>query len=222
MDLRKIRAVLFDLDGTLLDTLGDICASLNITMRRFGYPELTKETCRKLICTGVRMLIKGALPGSVSDEMLDEVLSAYQQIYTEHCADHSKPYPGAAAILRALTEGGYRVGLITNKVQENAEYLMRVNFPEMNFALIWGNNGVRPLKPSPDSGRQACRTLDLRPEEILFIGDGETDITFARNNGFTACGVTWGYRDPDILRRLGADMMIDSFDALADALGLPQ
>ena len=104
--------------------------------------------------------------------------------------------------------------MITNKTESQAAYLMRHYFPETAFAIIWGNNDFRPLKPSPESGALACETLGLQPEVILFIGDGDTDIKFAVNSGFQSCGVSWGYRDPQLLRELGADFLIDSYDEL--------
>ena len=215
MNLQKVRAVLFDLDGTLLDTLGDIYSCLNKTLRFFGYPELTMQDAQRLICNGVRNIIKGALPEGTSDQRIDEVLAHYQSVYEKNCDVLTACYPGAKAILKKLTSRGYRVGMITNKTESQAIYLMRHYFPETEFAIIWGNNDVRPLKPSPESGALACETLGMTPEEILFVGDGDTDIKFAVNNGFVSCGVSWGYRAPELLRKLGADFIVDSFEELA-------
>ena len=214
MNLQKVRAVLFDLDGTLLDTLGDICSCLNETLRSFGYPEVTLSDTERLICNGIRNIIKGALPDGTCEKRIDDVLALYQSIYEKNCDVLTTRYPGAEAILNKLTADGYQVGMITNKTESQAAYLMRQYFPETDFAVIWGNNDVRPLKPSPESGALACETLRLLPEEILFIGDGDTDIKFAVQSGFVACGVSWGYRDPKLLRELGADFIIDSFEEL--------
>ena len=214
MNLQKVRAVLFDLDGTLLDTVGDIHSCLNRTLRSFGYSELTMADAQRLICNGVRNIIKGALPEGTCDERIDEVLAHYQAIYEKDCDVLTAPYPGAAMILEKLAAAGYQIGMITNKTESQAAYLMRHYFPETAFAIIWGNNDFRPLKPSPESGALACETLGLQPEEILFIGDGDTDIKFAVNSGFQSCGVSWGYRDPQLLRELGADFLIDSYDEL--------
>ena len=127
-------------------------------------------------------------------------------------------YPGASEILKKLTALGFRVGMITNKTEYQAAYLMHHYFPDTDFEILWGNNGIRPLKPSPESGKLACETLGLQPEEILFVGDGDTDIKFAVNNGFVACGVKWGYRDPELLRQLGAEIVLNCFDELGDLL----
>ncbi len=219
MSFRKVRAVLFDLDGTLLDTIGDIRSALNEALRSFRYPELSLDDCKRVICNGVRRLVGDALPEGSPESRVDEVLAVYQPIYAANCDVLTAYYPGACEILRELAANGYRVGVVTNKTQAHAEYLVRKYFPETEFALIWGNNGVRPLKPSPESGALACSTLDLQPEEILFVGDGDTDIRFAVNNGFAACGVSWGYREAALLRELGADIVIDSFEELGALLG---
>ncbi|MBR2897572.1 MAG: HAD-IA family hydrolase [Oscillospiraceae bacterium] len=218
MNFQKIRAVLFDLDGTLLDTIGDIRSALNEALRSFGYPVVTLDDCKRLICNGVRRLVGDALPEGSSEEQKDAVLAVYQPIYAENIDVLTAYYSGAQEILKELTEKGYRVGVITNKTQKHAEYLIWKYFPETEFEIIWGNNGVRPLKPSTESGVLACETLRLSPEEILFIGDGDTDIRFAVNNGFGACGVSWGYRDAALLRELGADVVIDDFGELGKLL----
>ena len=218
MSFRKVRAVLFDLDGTLLDTIGDIRSALNEALRSFDYPELTHDDCKRVICNGVRRLVGDALPQGSPEGRVDEVLAVYQPIYAANCDVLTAYYPGTCEILRELTEKGYRLGVVTNKTQAHAEYLVRKYFPETEFEIIWGNNGLRPLKPSPESGALACSTLGLLPEEILFVGDGDTDIRFAVNNGFASCGVSWGYRDAALLRELGADIVIDSFEELGTQL----
>ena len=218
MNLQKVRAVLFDLDGTLLDTVKDIRICLNKTLRSFGYSEVSLTDAKRLICAGVRNIIKGALPEGSSDEQIEAVLAVYQPIYTDNCAVQTEAYPGATELLRHLTANGYLVGMITNKSEYQAEYLMHHYFPETDFVIIWGNNGTRPLKPSPESGRLACETLGLQPEEILFVGDGDTDNKFAVNNGFVSCGVSWGYRDPSLLRQLGAGFIVDHLTEIGERL----
>lgn len=218
MELQKVKAVLFDLDGTLLDTIHDIGACLNEAMRRYGYPERTIEEHKTFVGHGARDLVRDALPAGAADEVIDSVWHEYVPLYREHCTRDTKVYPYVPELLAYLTAHGYQIGVITNKTQPTAEKIMAHYLPQAHFEILWGNNGERPLKPSLESAELACKTLGVTPEQVLFVGDGDTDMAFASKAGFIACGVTWGYRPAQTLRDTGADMLIDSYEELQQKL----
>ena len=214
MDFSAKKAVLFDLDGTLIDTLADITASVNHTMECLGYPQCTLEQVRSYIGNPAPMLLRSAMPQGASDDDVQKALSIHIPFYEAHSMEQTACFPGAQEFCRYLHERGVKIGLITNKVQPTSEVMMSHYFGGIPFDLIWGNDGKRKTKPDPESGALACVTLGVKPSDVLFVGDGDTDMAFAAKCGFTACGVSWGYRSPDVLRKYGADLIVDSFAEL--------
>ena len=214
MNFQKVKAVIFDLDGTLLDTLADIGTGANLALCQFGYQTYPIREYRQKVGHGIKGLFRAALPADAAADDLAKVNAVYQAYYPEHCTVHTDYFPGVKAFLDALTARGIRLAVISNKTEKTSLKIMAHYFPEYDWAFIWGNNGVRPLKPATEAGELACQTLGLEPDEILYIGDGDTDMEFARRMGFIAAGVTWGYRDPDQLKAAGADLLVDSFEEL--------
>ena len=214
MDLQKVKAVLLDLDGTLLDTLQDIGTCINDVMCRYGFPTHDLSEIIKMIGHGRTYMLRKAVPEGTSEEMVQKIADEYAEHYRQNCARFTEYYPGVQQFLNTMEARGYRLGVITNKTQVTAERIIGAYFPENHFEILWGNNNARPLKPSLDSARLACEELGLQPEEILFVGDGDTDMEFASRAGFIACGVTWGYRDREVLKATGAQLLVDSFDQL--------
>lgn len=220
MNFQKIKAVIFDLDGTLLDTLADIGTGANFALCQFGYEAYPVESFRAMIGHGVRTLFRSALPEGATEEDITKVNKVYQAYYPENCCVHTSCFPGAKEFLNALVEKGLKLAVISNKTETTTGKIMAHYFSGYNWAFVWGNNGQRPMKPALEAGVLACETLGLRPEEILYVGDGDTDMEFASKMGFVAAGVTWGYRDADQLLAAGADFLSDSFTELQEKLGL--
>lgn len=219
-ELQKIRAIVFDLDGTLLDTLPDIGAGSNAALRHSALPERSLAVYRKLVGNGIRTLIRRAVPEGTPDDVYEQTLAYYLQYYPEHCTVHTKFYPGIEQMLATLKGAGFMLGVLSNKTEKTAVRIIDHFFPRSPFQLVWGNNGVRPLKPDPSAGRLLCEELGVSPEELMYVGDGDTDMEFASRNGFFAAGVTWGYRDREVLTSCGADALVDSADQLPKLLGL--
>ena len=220
MDFQKVKAVVFDLDGTLLDTIRDIGTGVNTALCRYHCPEIPLEKYRDLVGHGSRRLIDLAVPGGEKNEKLDEILQYYVRYYREHCTVHTDYFPGIREMLRSLQAGGYRLAVISNKTERTAQKIIGHYFPEIHFDFVWGNNNVRPLKPAIDAGRAACEELKLKPEEIFYFGDGDTDMEFGSRMGFLTVGCDWGYRSPAQLREAGAQKIVSKPSEVLALLGL--
>ena len=220
MDFQKVKAAIFDLDGTLLDTLADIGTGANLALSRFGLPTHPVRAYRDYIGHGIRTLLRQAMPEQIDDEIRNQVIEFYLEYYPENCTVHTAYYPGVRELLKALEEKGFYLAVISNKTERTALKITDHYFADVPWKFVRGNNGQRPLKPALEAGYLALEALNVKPEEILYVGDGDTDMEFASKLGFIAAGVTWGYRDPDQLLAAGADFLCDSFAELQEKLGL--
>ena len=148
-----------------------------------------------------------------------EALRDYgRDYYREHCTGLTQVYDGVPELLHGLAARGIMLGMVTNKTEATARRVMAHYFPEVPFRFIWGNNGVRPLKPAPESGKLMLCELGLTPEQIAFIGDGDTDMAFASALGFWALGACWGYRPREVLMEHGADALLETPEELQKLL----
>lgn len=191
-------AILFDLDGTLLDTLGDLHASTNAVLRSFGYPERTVDEVRRFVGNGARVLIQQAVPAG-EETRVDEVLSAFQTYYAAHCDILTRPYPGIPALLADL-EGKYPLAVVSNKPDRAVKELAKIYFPTL---YARGESADCPRKPAPDMVRAAMEALGA--ERCVYVGDSEVDVLTAKNAGMPCLSVTWGFRDVETLHRAGAE-----------------
>jgi len=172
-DRAQLRAAVFDLDGTLLDTVRDLGTAANVTLAHFGFPQHPLEAYQGFIGNGLLMLYRRAAPAG-TDEATVEALRDYgRDYYREHCTGLTQVYDGVPELLHGLAARGIMLGMVTNKTEATARCVMAHYFPEVPFRFIWGSNGVRPLKPAPESGELMLRELGLTPEQIAFIGDGD-------------------------------------------------
>ena len=218
MDPRSIKAVIFDLDGTLLDTIQDIGASANAALREFGYPEHPIDDYRNYVGNGIRNLLRLALPVDIGEAEFSAVLRFYQGYYPAHCTDLTEYFPGIQQMMDTIADAGYALGILSNKTEATTLQMIAHYFPKTPFRFVWGNNGERPLKPDVASAKLACKALGLGPGAILFCGDGDTDMEFANRAGFLPVGCSWGYRSPVQLQEAGAWRILEEARELLELL----
>lgn len=188
--------ILFDLDGTLLDTLEDLGAAVNHALSLRSLPLHTVEEYRPMVGHGVRNLVKQALPEPMQadDAAVDAALADFRAYYEAHIDVHTHPYPGIPELLSSLHEAGVQLAIASNKFQEGTEYLVQRLFPGISFVAILGNRPGWPLKPSPEIVQEVLSRSGVVPADALMVGDSPTDMRTAANGGIDALAVTWGYR----------------------------
>lgn len=199
----KYDTVIFDLDGTLLDTLEDLTCSVNHALHLYSDIQRSIEEVRGFVGNGVRMLMIRALPGGEANPHFEEAFAAFRRHYAVHCRDHTRPYPQIAELLTLLSARGVRMAIVSNKSDREVKELNRTFFSGLVPAALGEREGVR-RKPEPDSLLQAMKELGSVPEHTLYVGDSEVDVLTAANAGVDCMAVTWGFRDEGHLRRSGA------------------
>ena len=206
----KIQTAIFDLDGTLLDTLGDLCDSVNCAMLRHGFPAVTEEQTRVRVGNGVRNLIRQCIPeDKCTEQMLDICLDEFRTAYNQRMMNRTQPYDGIIPLLKALKRADVSVGVLSNKYDVAAKGLIRHFFGDL-VQITYGERPGVPRKPDPTSTLQLLHELGGDPDTTLYIGDSAVDIQTAKNAGLTAVGVTWGFRSAEELRQAGADAVVSS------------
>lgn len=200
------KAVLFDLDGTLADTFGDISNAANTLLARFNYPLRSREELLAAISFGRREFVERILPEGTDEEQIQQVFTAYAEYYGIHFMDTTRPYDGIVELIQKLRAKGYRTAVVTNKAHPNAVQMIGHIFPAGLFDGVWGLSTLPP-KPDPTIAHTAANALGVLPEECFFIGDSELDVRTALNAGMTPVGVSWGYRPVEILREAGATLI---------------
>ena len=209
----RYRLVLFDLDGTLLDTLDDLSEAVNHALGLRGLPGHTRDEYMKMVGHGIRNLVKQALPEDkqADDALIDSALADFKAYYTAHIDVHTRPYPGMQEVVTSLHEAGVQMAVASNKFQEGAEYLIRKFFPGIPFAAVLGNRPGFPLKPDPEIVGEVLRRTGIRPEDAVLVGDSPTDMKTAANGGIASIAVTWGYRQ---MRDYPGVKVVESADEL--------
>ena len=215
------KLILFDLDGTLLDTLEDLGAAVNHALALRGLPLHSVEEYRRMVGHGVRSLVAQALGASLSvmsgsgtpvmpdpdrasaaapdDALIDAALADFRAYYEAHIDERTHPYPGIPELLADLHARGIRLAVASNKFQAGTERLIRRFFPGIPFVAILGDRPGSPLKPSPEIVREVLAAAGLAPQDALLVGDSPTDMRTAANGGIDALAVTWGYRSREEL-----------------------
>jgi len=200
----KIKAVLFDLDGTLVDSLGDIAHALNTSLVQLNQPAMGVDDVRPLVGWGLRKLFQSALAGaSLTPKDFEAGFETLMNAYRKHPVERTVVYPGILAVLKALPLET-RFGVVTNKEDPIAKLVVQKLFPGVPFCLVWGSREGRPQKPSPALVQNILEEWGLAPSECVFVGDSEVDMETALAAGCFPLGVTWGFRSAQELTSAGA------------------
>lgn len=190
---KRYDTVIFDLDGTLLNTLDDLHTSVNYALATYQMPLRTLDEIRHFVGNGVQRLLELAVPCGTSQEQLDEAFIAFKKHYALHCNDKTDLYPGISDLLRQLKEKEFKIAIVSNKLQEAVDALYEQYFKETVEVAIGAKEGI-PKKPAPDSVYEAMQQLEAKPGRTVYIGDSEVDIATADNAGLPCITVTWGFR----------------------------
>ena len=201
--------IIFDLDGTLLNTLEDLADSVNYAMERFGFPLHTLEEVRFFVGNGAPKLIERSIPQGVENPSYEAVLKVYSEHYAEHCEDKTQPYAGVMEMLETLKGQEYKLAIVSNKFDGAVKQLCKKYFGEY-IAVAIGESAQVKRKPAPDTAYRALRELDSDASHAVYVGDSDVDIQTAGNVPMPCVSVTWGFRTEEQLKNAGArdDLMV--------------
>ncbi|MFQ9051939.1 MAG: HAD family hydrolase [Oscillospiraceae bacterium] len=211
----KYQAILFDMDGTLLDTLTDMQAAVNYILEKYGYPTRTLGEVRRFVGNGAGPLIHRALPQGVDPDREAEILADYRAYYQAHNCVETRPYDGIGPLLERLRQEGVRTAVVSNKPDRTTRTLAARFFPELDGAM--GQREGIASKPAPDMVGRPWPNF-MRPGGALYVGDSEVDVATARNAGLDMIGVAWGFRGRAALEAAGAPLVADTPEQLLDML----
>lgn len=209
------KLILFDLDGTLLNTIEDLSEAVNHTLSLRGLPQHTVAEYRKMVGNGIRNLIRQAMPPTlkVDDAYVEAFVADFKSYYSAHIDVHTRPYSGMVELLNELHSKGLKLAVASNKFQQGTECLVHEFFPEVDFVAILGNREGFPLKPSPEVVDEVLSKADVSKEAAVMVGDSLTDMQTAANGGIDAIAVSWGYRTKE---ELIGNRIVDSVEQLRE------
>ena len=206
--MKKYKAVIFDLDGTLLNTLDDLADSVNYILKKFGYPQQPKLSIRRFLGNGIKCLMKLSLPSSLDEAAREEAFLAFKEYYTAHCQIKTQAYKGIPELLKTLEAKGYKLAIVSNKNFAAVQALNQTYFSQNVQVAIGEKPGIRK-KPAPDTVLAALQILGCTKDETVYVGDSEVDKATADNSGMDCILVSWGFRDKPELMSLKAKYLVD-------------
>lgn len=220
LDPNRINTVIFDMDGTVLYTLDDLKTATNVILRQYGYPERSLDEVRQFVGNGIRKTIERAVPADVAEnqELIDLMFTDFQKYYDVHCLDETRPYDGILELMDTLKAKGYKMAIVSNKVDTAVKELNQHFFGDRVPVAIGERPGVKK-KPAPDTVFAALEELGSTKEESVYIGDSDVDFNTALNSDMPCISVLWGFRDRDFLESIGASTFAQKPE---DILGLLQ
>lgn len=209
--MQQYDTYIFDLDGTLLNTLDDLASAVNYALRRNGMPEHSRDAVRRFVGNGVRMLMIRAVPDGELNPQFEEVFDSFREYYMHHSLDTTLPYDGISEMLATLRERGCRLAVVSNKFDAATKELCRHFFADTIDVAVGEHEaeGIRK-KPAPDTVIEALNQLGVSRQNAVYVGDSDVDIETARNAGLPCISVLWGFRDRDFLLAHGATTLISS------------
>lgn len=213
----KYTTIIFDLDGTLLDTLDDLAAATNYALKANGLPLRTTDEVRRFVGNGIGNLIKRAVPANTSVELQEQVFAAFNKYYKLHSADRTKPYDGIMELLEKLRQQSCQTAIVSNKADYAVQDLAKEYFPGLMDAACGERSGIS-RKPAPDSVLAIMQQLNADPKTTIYIGDSDVDIATAKNAGIPCIGACWGFRGKEFLLEHGAELLADAPQDVYDLL----
>lgn len=204
-----IKAIVFDLDGTLLDTVGDIAAALNRALTACSLPTHEQKTVETFLGGGIRDAVMKATPAGTGEEIIERVLELYRDDYVAHCTEKTRMYDGVREMVDCLAARGFDMAVLSNKTEATARKIVEHFFPNGEFKAVFGRAADRPLKPHPDAAKPVLDALGLAPQEIAYAGDSNTDVLFAKAVGMLPIATPWGYRSREELVEAGAQLIAE-------------
>ena len=202
------KLVIFDMDGTILNTLEDLTDSMNVSLREYGLPERRIDEIRKFVGNGLHKLTERSVPEGTSDEMIEGVFNYLFTYYREHCDIKTKPYDGVIELIKRLRDAGCKTAVISNKADGAVNALCESYFDGL-FDIAVGDRPGKAKKPAPDSVDEVLSKLGFSRDEAVYVGDSDVDLETARNAHMDCISVSWGFRDKEFLLSKGATTIID-------------
>ncbi|MCI7742755.1 MAG: HAD family hydrolase [Clostridiales bacterium] len=215
----KYDAVLFDLDGTVLDTVEDIADSLNRALENHGFARISTAQAESFLGNGTRRLVELALPESCPESVKEDVIEEYRGLYDRFCHEKTRPYRGMVELIKALKAAGVKTAIVSNKPDSMVQTLATVYYPGVPDVVLGEREGLA-RKPAPDMVQFALKAIGAEAGRSIYVGDTEVDILTARNAGLGCISVPWGFRSREQLEKAGADPIADTVEELARYLGL--
>lgn len=204
----RYNVAVFDMDGTILDTLEDLKNSVNFALRDCGFPERTLDEIRTFVGNGIRLLVERAVPEGTSAEKTDECFAAFKAHYAAHSLDVTKPYEGIAELIKELRVRGVKTAVVSNKIDSAVQELCAGFFDGLFDVSVGEREGVA-RKPAPDSVFTALKEMNVTAENAVYIGDSEVDVATARNSGLPCIAVLWGFRSKELLEKLSPEYIVE-------------
>lgn len=217
---KQRHTVIFDLDGTLLNTLEDLAGSVNFALKENGYPERTLFEVRQFLGNGIRYLMRCAVPEDISGEDYEKTFECFRCHYLVHCLDKTKPYEGIIDLLKELKTHHFQLAIVSNKLQPAVEELNERFFSNVVDVAIGESKEVR-RKPAPDTVLMALQQLNSVAEDAVYVGDSEVDILTAQQTGLPCISVLWGFRNRDFLLAHGAEVLVEEPSEILKKLEFP-
>lgn len=200
------KAVIFDLDGTLLNTLDDLYISVNYALKHFNYPLRTKDEVKKFVGNGIRELMTRACPKGIDN--FEEILALFKEHYLVHSRDNTRPYDDIMELLETLNKMGIKCAIVSNKFDGAVQELKEKYFKSL-IAVAVGESPLVKKKPAPDSALKVMELLNVKNDEVVFVGDADTDIETSKNASIKCVSVLWGFRSKEFLKEKGGKIFVD-------------
>lgn len=216
--IKHYKAAIFDLDGTLIDSLQDLWISVNHSLSQMGFPKRSLDEVRQFVGNGVGKLMQRAVPQGTDNALVEQCLQCFKQHYVKHCCENTAPYEGVVPMLRVLHQQGILTAIVSNKLQSGVDELVDEHFKGIIDVIIGEREGIR-RKPAPDMVDLAVQQLQLEKDDCLYIGDSDVDVQTAGNAGLDCVAVLWGFRSRDVLLQAGATRFVEHPAELLEFFG---